>query len=121
MNEPIGLRPSARIVALLCVAAIVVLSTVPGVDRPHVFHSGNVEHVIAYTGTAFLLVFGFSRRLAWRWPVALSGASAIFEVLQIWIPGRSAGIENWLASTAGACAGTLLALWAARLIARRFV
>lgn len=121
MNEPLDVRPHARIAAIVCVAAVVVLSVVPGSDRPHVFHSGNLEHFVAYGGTAVLLVFGSSRGFARVWPVVLSVASAIFEVLQIWIPGRSAGFENWLASTAGACTGTVFALLLARSIARRFV
>lgn len=119
MNERVTLRTLARAAALLCVSALVALSTVPGSERPHVFDSGNAEHFIAYAGTTFFLAVGYARRFVWAWGALLSGTSAVLEVAQIWIPGRSAGIDNWAASTAGAFAGAMLAVFCVQLITRR--
>jgi len=108
MNNCLQLFSLIRVVAIASVVAIIVLSTLPGSERPHVLHSGNLEHFIAYTCTALLLVVGFGHR--WRAVAMLSLASALLEVAQIWIPGRSAGVDNCLASSAGALVGSLLAI-----------
>lgn len=119
MNRPFDSRGLLRGAALACVVALAVLSLVPGDLRPHVFHDGNLEHLVAYAGTAFLLTLGFGRRTAWMNLSWLSAASAVFELLQIWIPGRTPSLDNWVASSTGAMIGTLAAIWTARLLARR--
>lgn len=106
MRAPL-LLATCRWLSPAAVAVLTVLSLVPGEDRPHTGASGNVEHFAAYAITAGLIAAGFP-----AWPAgwilaALSTASASFEILQIWIPGRSAGVGNWAASTAGACLGTI--------------
>ena len=47
------LLPAFRWLAIACLLAIAVLSLVPGDDRPHTGYSGNIEHLVAYVGTAF--------------------------------------------------------------------
>ncbi len=110
---PLILRPRlhAALVALAAAGwlALAVISLLPGNERPHTGLSGNVEHFIAYAltaGATRLCLFGVSSRAQL---VGFSLAAAVFEVCQIWIPGRSAGIDNWVASSAGALAGLLLA------------
>ena len=110
----------ARWLAIASMLAIAVLSTVPGNLRPHTGQSGNVEHFITYAGAAVLIQLGLPRLRRWREAVLLSLASAIFEVLQTWIPGRSPGIDNWAASTAGAIVGMVVGLIALHLVRARF-
>lgn len=109
-------RPLARLLAVATMITLVVLSTVPGSLRPHTMVSGNVEHFVAYAGTAFLAEVGLLSLKGWRTLALLSLASAAFEVFQIWIPGRSAGIDNWAASSAGALVGTVIGIAALRLL-----
>jgi hypothetical protein len=109
----------ARWLSPAAVAALTILSLVPGEDRPHTGVSGNLEHLAAYAITAGLIATGFP-----AWPVAwilagLSAASATFEVLQIWIPGRSPTAENWAASSAGALLGAAGARLLCRLLQAR--
>lgn len=114
-------RFGIRLAAMLCLIAIAVLSTLPGVDRPHTGASGNVEHFIAYLGTALFLASALGARKGVMAVALLSLAAAFFEVLQIFIDGRQPGVDNWLASTAGAMAGALLARFVgalARAVAR---
>lgn len=92
------------------VLVVVVLSTLPGTWRPHTMASGDLEHFVAYAGTAGALLLALGRR---RLPVvvaALVGLAGALEIAQTWIPGRSVGIDNWLASSAGALIGALVAL-----------
>lgn len=93
---------------VICLSAITILSVLPGADRPHVFGSGNVEHLLAYAGGAFFASFLPALR-GWRIVLLLSAASLAFEGLQIFIPGRSPGLDNWLASTLGAVVGLAFA------------
>ncbi len=102
---------TARILAGLCVVAIVILSLVPGDVRPHTgIFSGRVEHFIAYAGTGFFLAFGYRRKrerlLAW---MGLAAASAVFEAAQHFIPGRSPSPLDALASAGGLTVGLLVA------------
>lgn len=89
-------------------ATLAVLSLVPGRDRPHTGASGNAEHFLAYVLAAAVTRMAF-RETASRWQVlAFSAASAVFEVCQIWIPGRQAGLANWATSSAGALVGIVV-------------
>ena len=105
--EHIG-RTLFQMSGILSLAVIVVLSVLPGAERPHVFGSGNVEHLRACAGAAF-----FASTLpplrGWRVVLLLSAASLLFEGIQIFIPGRGPGLDNWAASTLGAIIGLVLA------------
>lgn len=96
-----------RIASLSAVALIVVLSVVPGSERPHVLASGNAEHFCAYAGSAFLLVAAFRKPTWIYWVIGLALLSSALEIAQLWIPGRSSGIDNALASSCGALFGAL--------------
>lgn len=93
---------------LICLAIVAVLSVLPGAERPHVFVSGNTEHFLAYAGTAFF-ASSFPRLGGWRIVLLLSAGSLVFEGVQLFIPGRNVGIDNWLASSVGAMVGVALA------------
>jgi VanZ family protein len=70
---------------------------------------GRAEHFVAYAGTAFFFALGYrglhQRILAL---IGLAIASGAFEVLQSFVPGRSASSLDALASTSGAAFGLLL-------------
>ncbi len=80
----------ARALAFARIAAIAVLSLVPGAERPHTGMPGRAEHFVAYGGTGFLLALGYlgwrQRLVAWT---GLAAASGLYEILQNFIPGRS--------------------------------
>jgi VanZ family protein len=105
--ERVG-RRLFQVAGVVSLVTIAILSVLPGAERPHVFSSGNAEHLLAYTGGAF---FASSLPIfrGWRIVLVLSAASLIFEGVQMFISGRSAGLDNWAASTVGAVAGLLLA------------
>jgi VanZ family protein len=58
---------------------------------------------LAYLGLRERLIFWFG----------LATASGVFEILQIWIPGRDAKIQDALASTFGLTTGLVLGAMAA--------
>lgn len=114
-------RSLGRIAGIVAFLTIVALSTIPGTVRPHVLGSGDLEHFTAYLGTAFLLGYGVSLRSGAVLVATLSTVAAVFEILQIWIPGRSPGFENWMASSLGALAGAVIAAALAGILRRLFV
>jgi hypothetical protein len=99
------LRPAA----IVAVAAILALSLVPGGLRPHTAASGNLEHATAYALAAVVAGLAWRASLGWRGPLAFSILAGLLEVAQIFVPGRSAGIDNWAASTCGAVIGIAVA------------
>lgn len=114
-RAPALLRPRVHAALVAAAAAswavLTVLSLLPGPDRPHTGLSGNLEHAIAYAlsaGATRLCLFGVLSRMQL---LCFSLASGLFEIGQIWIPGRSPGLDNWASSTAGALAGIMAARW----------
>lgn len=102
-----------RIAAWLALLAIVVLSVVPGPMRPHVLGSDHLEHFVAYFMTACLLAMGYPRpldRLASG--IMLTLCAGALELVQLWVPGRTASIGDFNFGMLGACGG-ILAVWAA--------
>jgi VanZ family protein len=108
MPVPLLMR-AARIAGWAGIAAITVLSVVPGSERPHTNLPGMAEHFAAYACTGFALSLAYrglrERLIFWA---ALGTASGIFEILQIWIPGRACEIEDVAVSTLGVTTGLLL-------------
>jgi hypothetical protein len=90
------LAPS-RVAGFFGVLAIIVLSLVPGIDRPHTALPG----VIAYYSTAFAFALGF-RSKASRVGIALGLAqlAGSMEILQLWVPGRHSAILDAVVSSA---------------------
>jgi VanZ family protein len=104
----------ARMAGFAGIAAITILSLVPGHMRPHTGFPGQAEHFAAYACTGFALSLAHlrlrERLMFWS---GLATASGVFEILQIWIPGRGAKIQDALASTLGLTAGLVLGAMAA--------
>ena len=111
----------ARLAGWLAVVVISILSLVPGILRPHIGAPPKLEHVAAYLITAGLLSLGYRspRQLAII-AVTLSLYSGLLEIGQIFVPGRSAAVSDFLASSAGAFIGCGLAWIVLRLLKRDF-
>ncbi|MFH6782840.1 MULTISPECIES: hypothetical protein [Methylobacterium] len=109
-----GLRRIARGAGLACLPVLVWLSWIPKDWETRTGAAGQVEHLVAYAGTALLLGIGFHRAPAWRLGLALGVLAAVLEIGQIRVPGRTAQGIDVVASAAGALAG----LCAARIVGR---
>ncbi|UHC14235.1 hypothetical protein LRS73_16840 [Methylobacterium currus] len=103
----------ARISTPFAVLALIILSWLPGTERPHTGLAGQVEHFIAYTLTAAGIVIGFPHRIQ-TVALMLIGLNAVLEVGQIWIPGRTSQFIDFAAS----CGGIVLGLFAGYSIVR---
>jgi VanZ family protein len=101
-----------------CVVALIVLSVAPGNERPHTgVFPGQIEHVIAYCGTAGILGLGYptaGERLGMV--VMLAFLAAALEVVQLGIPGRHSQFIDFAASSAGACLGMSVAALLGRVL-----
>jgi len=95
-----------RIAGGVSLLAILVLSLVPSELRPHVLPGKHLEHFVAYLIAGLLLALGWRRdRQVLLCGVALAACSAVLEILQLWVPGRTSSVADFLASTSGALAG----------------
>ena len=97
-----------QIMAYVGVIAIIVVSLVPGSDRPHtgVPGGGHGEHLIAYFLTAFL--FGLreeQRSQLFRLGLVLVAGAGILETAQLWIPERNSQISDFISSSTGIVMG----------------
>jgi len=80
------------------------------------FAHDKLLHATEYAGFSAVLAWGLDRvsRLGLRGAAMLAGVSASAygltdELHQAFVPGRSADVNDWVADTAGALAGALLA------------
>lgn len=99
-----------RILGWVALLAIVVLSLVPGSERPHTGAPTFTEHIAAYIVAGTFLSIGYcstSRRNISLWFLLLLLAG-ILETLQMLVPGRNPRVVDFLASGAGAAAGVLV-------------
>jgi VanZ family protein len=102
----------ARYSAWTCVALIIILSLLPGSERPHTGAPGKLEHFLAYTGTGVFAAFGYSlasqRFIFWMAIVILS---SLLEFLQQYVPGRGPDAFDALASSSGLTSGLLIGMY----------
>jgi VanZ family protein len=103
---------SLRMAAWGCVLLIAVLSLLPADAMARTGQGGFLEHALAYAGTAFLIRLAYPNIRAAR-PIGLLVAyAALLELLQHFSPGRTPGLDTWLASSVGALLGGAVAgLW----------
>jgi hypothetical protein len=104
-----------RLIGWVAVAAVAILSLMPGQDRPHVFETSQLEHLGAYFAAGVLLAFGYAQRhsqvVIGIW---LSALAAALEMGQQWVQGRHPRMIDWGAGTLGAWTGialVLMVLW----------
>lgn len=94
---------------VMCIAILVVLSWLPGDEVVRTGANGRVEHAVAYFGTAIIMALAYRERLGLRVQVLLLVMLAgTLEAGQLFAPGRTPAILDFMASSAGAAAGALV-------------
>ena len=100
---------SFRILTWLCVILLAVLSLLPAQDMVRTGIPGQIEHFVAYAGSASIAIIGYRRRSA-VWIIGLFWIYAgVLEYLQRFSPGRHPSIADFAASALGAFFGGLAA------------
>jgi VanZ family protein len=96
-------RIFVRASAWLALPAVAVLSVVPGSLRPEIVSDDRWEHFAAYFIIGALFGIGYSGRERWLanglMLAAFAGAS---EIVQLWIPDRTASAEDFAVSVLAA-------------------
>lgn len=96
---------------------VLTLTSLPGNDLPDVPINDKIEHLLAFGGLGFLL--NLSLRIqnkftlikkypAWSTIIIVSSYSALDELHQIFIPGRTCDIKDWAADTIGVIIGVII-------------
>ena len=101
-------RKAFRMAGWLCVGLLVWLSWIPRDWEVRTTLPGQFEHALAYCGTAGLFALGDPRLTWWRPLAPLVALAACLEVGQIWIPGRTAQVVDFAASSLGALIGAVI-------------
>src|SRR5438128_1544061 len=90
-----------------CVGTLIVLSLVPGSERPHTGIEGQWEHCLAYAGTGAIATLTYRRPV---WTIGgLSLLGCVLELLQNFVPGRGPAVTDALFSSSGAVLGAAAA------------
>jgi VanZ family protein len=108
-------QTSFRILTWCCVIFLAVLSLLPAQDMVRTGIPGQLEHFVAYAGSATIAITGYRRRGAVRIVGLFWIYAGILEYLQHFSPGRHPSIADFAVSALGALCGGLAAV----LIARR--
>jgi hypothetical protein len=97
-----------RIIAWLLTAAVTFATLGPPRYRPHSMLGQDGEHALAFVlvGLAFGLAYPKRRLLTAGIAVVLIG---VLELLQLWMPGRHARLEDFVVDALAACAGIAVA------------
>ena len=104
------------LVLLLCVITVLALTPTP--PREADFGWDKLNHVAAFAALAVTASLGFARAWA-RVGVSLLAYGALIEVVQAFIPNRSADWDDLLADAIGIALGLALAAGASRWLRRR--
>jgi hypothetical protein len=97
-----------RIIAWLLTAAVTFATLGPARYRPHSMLGQDGEHALAFVlvGLAFGLAYPKRRGLTAGIAVILIG---VLELLQLWMPGRHARLEDFIVDALAACVGIAVA------------
>lgn len=88
--------------------ALMLASWTPGNYMVRSGYSGHFEHIIAYgLSGAFMFAVLAGRYAAWQVALPLAAYAGVLELGQLLVPGRHAGIDDFLFSAAGAIAGVV--------------
>jgi hypothetical protein len=97
-----------------CIVLLALLSWLPGNEMVRTGVSGGVEHAVAYFGTAIIMALAYRERPRLLVQFFRIGVLAgIFEVGQLYVPGRTAAFLDFAAGSAGAVLGGVF-MWALR-------
>src|SRR3954453_10050514 len=98
-----------RAAAWLCVLLLAYLSLVPAEFEVRTGIPGQIEHAMAYGGTAVLVAIAYPGIPRAYVVVGLGLYAGALEIGQLWVPGRHSAFLDWLASGSGAVIGTFVA------------
>jgi hypothetical protein len=107
-EEKMSMTFILRIIAWLLTAAVTFATLGPARLRPHSDLGQDGEHALAFVlvGLAFGLAYTRYRLLTAWVAVVLIG---LLELLQLWMPGRHARLEDFVVDALAACAGIAVA------------
>jgi VanZ family protein len=102
-----AIQISFRILTWSCVILLAVLSLLPAQDIMRTGIPGQLEHFVAYAGSASIATVGYRQRGAVRIVGLFWIYAGILEYLQQFSPGRHPSIADFAASALGALFGGL--------------
>ena len=97
-----------RLFAWLLAAAVTFATLGPARFRPHSDLGQDGEHALAFVLLGLAFGFAYTQRRLFTAATAVVGIGLI-EVLQIWMPGRHARLEDFIVDALAACAGLAVA------------
>jgi VanZ family protein len=109
-------QTSFRILTWFCVILLAVLSLLPAQDMVRTGIPGQIEHFVAYAGSASIAIFGYGRRGVIRIVGLFWIYAGILEYLQHFSPGRHPSIADFAASALGAFFGGVVGAFLVRLL-----
>ena len=98
---------------------LALLSLWPAQDMVRTGIPGQLEHLLAYAGSASIAVAGYGQRVAVRIIGLFSIYAALLEYLQHFSPGRHPSIADFSASALAASVGGLAAALLGRSLWKR--
>ena len=118
--SPAAMNIILRTIAWISAAAVAFATLAPPTYRPHSDLSQNGEHALAFVlvGLAFGLAYGRNRWATAALSVVLIG---VLEIMQLWIPGRHARLEDFAVDALAACTGLAFSAaldWAIKRVRR---
>jgi VanZ family protein len=96
-----------RILTWCCVILLAVLSLLPAQDMVRTSTPGQLEHFVAYAGSASIAIAGYGKWGAARIIGLFWIYAGVLEYLQHFSPGRDPSITDFAASALGAFSGGL--------------
>jgi VanZ family protein len=107
-------QTSFRILTWFCVILLAVLSLLPAQDMVRTGIPGQLEHFLAYAGSASTAIAGYGRRGAVRVIGLFWIYAGVLEYLQHFSPGRHPSIADFAASALGAFFGGVVGAFLVR-------
>jgi VanZ family protein len=85
--------------------AVMIASWTPGQEMIRTGFNPRLEHVFAYLVASIAVSLAYPRLPLKRLTPSMMGYAAVLEVGQLLVPGRHAGVLDWIASSTGAICG----------------
>lgn len=98
--------------AWLAFIFLAVASLTPGDEMVRTGLPGKIEHVIAYLIAAALWLAAYPRRPLAAVAGLLLAYAGLLEIAQLFVPGRTSQVSDFLASGTGVMLGLVAGLWA---------
>jgi VanZ family protein len=109
-------QTSFRILTWFCVILLAVLSLLPAQEMVRTGIPGQIEHFVAYAGSASIAIVGYGRRGVIRIIGLFWIYAGILEYFQHFSPGRHPSIADFAASARGALSGGVVGAFLVRCL-----